>query len=186
MLILAGACVALGLAPGLFWRAIARAAVAWHPAWAGAEAPAPLFTLGAVQVVLAVLAMLATAWLWGRVKANGVRRGLTWDCGYAAPVARMQYTSGSFSGITAGWFGWILRPERMVRRPRGPLPAGASRVEHIPETVLEQLIIPVGGVVLQASAAVRRLQHGRLQFYVLYVVLGLAAIGALVLAGGVR
>ena len=186
MLGLAGVCVALGLAPGLFWRAISRAAGAWHPAWAGAEAPAPLFTLGAVQIALAGLAVLATAWLWGRVQSNGVRRGLTWDCGYAAPVARMQYTGGSFSGITAGWFGWILRPERLLHRPRGPLPAGASRVERIPETVLEQIILPTGGLVLQASAAVRRLQHGRLQFYVLYVVAGLAAISALVLTGGAR
>ena len=145
-----------------------------------------MFTLGAVQMALAGLAVLATAWLWGRVQSNGVRRGLTWDCGYAAPVARMQYTGGSFSGITAGWFGWILRPERQLHRPRGPLPAGASRVERIPETVLEQIILPTGGLVLQASAAVRRLQHGRLQFYVLYVVAGLAAISALVLTGGAR
>jgi len=77
-----------------------------------------------------------------------------------------------------------LQPERRLRRPRGPLPTGASRVERIPETVLERLIFPVGDVVLQASTAVRRLQHGRLQFYVLYVVIGLAAIGALVMAGG--
>jgi hydrogenase-4 component B len=98
----------------------------------------------------------------------------------------MQYTGGSFSGITAGWFGWILRPERMLHRPRGPLPAGASRVERIPETVLEQIILPMGNMVLQASTAVRRLQHGRLQFYVLEVVVGLAAIAALVLTGGAR
>jgi hypothetical protein len=31
---------------------------------------------------------------------------------------------------------------------------------------------------------VRRLQHGRLQFYVLYIVVGLAALGVLVLIGG--
>ena len=186
MLTLAGVCVALGLAPGLFWQAISRATGAWHPAWAGTGAPAPLFTLGAVQIILALFAVLAAAWLWSRALANGVRRDLTWDCGYAAPAARMQYTSGSFSGITAGWFGWILRPERLLRRPRGPLPAGATRVERVPETVLEKVILPVGDVVLQASTAVRRLQHGRLQFYVLYVVAGLAAIAALVLTGGVR
>ena len=33
--------------------------------------------------------------------------------------------------------------------------------------------------------AVRRLQHGRLQAYILYLVAGLAALGGLVLLGGV-
>ena len=36
MLALAGACVAIGLAPVVFWPAVARAASAWNPVWAGA------------------------------------------------------------------------------------------------------------------------------------------------------
>ena len=42
MLTLAGACVAIGLAPMLFWPAIARAVGAWNPAWITSEPPAPL------------------------------------------------------------------------------------------------------------------------------------------------
>jgi hydrogenase-4 component B len=38
--------------------------------------------------------------------------------------------------------------------------------------------------IMQVSTATRRLQHGRLQFYILYVVAGLIAIGAVVLLGG--
>jgi hydrogenase-4 component B len=184
MLVLGGACVAVGLAPGLCWPLVARAVGAWNPAWVGLAAPVSLRPLGLAQPALAVLALAAGTWLWRRAHANGLRRALTWDCGYAAPVARMQYTGGSFGGITAEWFAWILRPERRQRRPRGPLPVAASRVERVPETVLEQVIFPAGGVVLQASLAVRRLQHGRLQFYVLYILAGLAALGALVLIGG--
>ncbi|HWA25996.1 MAG TPA: proton-conducting transporter membrane subunit [Lacunisphaera sp.] len=184
MLTLAGGCVAIGLAPGLFWTAISRAVGSWHPAWSGAAAPAALRPLGLAQLALAGLALGAVAWLWRRAHANGQQRAPTWDCGFAAPAARMQYTGGSFSGIAVGWFAWILRPERRLRRPRGPLPAVACRVERVPETVLEQVIYPVGGVVMQASLAVRRLQHGRLQFYVLYIVAGLAALGVLVLTGG--
>ncbi len=184
MLALAGVCVALGLAPLVFWTAAARAVASWNPAWAAVAPPVSLSALNVAQVALAVLALAAAVWLWRRAPANGLRRGLTWDCGYAAPAARMQYTGGSFGGLVAGWFAWILRPERRLRRPRGPLPASASRVERVPETVLEHVILPVGGVVMQASTAVRRLQHGRLQFYVLYIVAGLAALGVLVLIGG--
>ena len=184
MLGLAAVCVMLGLAPVLFWPAVARAVGVWHPAWIPAEAPAPLFTLGVVQVGLAVLLVTAAVALWRKAHANGLRRGLTWDCAYAVPAARMQYSSGSFAGIAIQWFSWILQPARNLRRPRGPFPAAALRLEYIPETVLERVIAPAGEAIMLVSMAVRRLQHGRLQAYILYIVAGLAALGGLVLLGG--
>ena len=53
----------------------------------------------------------------------------------------------------------------------------------MPETVLEHVVQPLGDVVMRVSMTVRRLQHGRLQFYIVYVVVGLAALGTLVLLG---
>ena len=73
-----------------------------------------------------------------------------------------------------------------MQKPRGCFPAEAIRLERIPETVLERIIGPVSVVVMQVSTSVRRLQHGRLQFYILYVVAGLIALGALVLLGGAQ
>ena len=68
MLVLAAACVAIGLAPVVFWPAVARAVGAWHPVWAGLETPAPLVALGWVHVALAVLAAAAGWWLWRRAQ----------------------------------------------------------------------------------------------------------------------
>jgi hydrogenase-4 component B len=184
MLALAGVCLTIGLAPSLLWPVVARAVGSWRPAWVAVEAPAPLVTLGAVHMGLVILVLMAAAWLGRKAHANSLRRGLTWDCGYATPAARMQYTSGSFGGIVAGWFGWILQPERKMRRPRGYFPAEAIRLERVPETVLERIIGPVSVVIMQVSTSVRRLQHGRLQFYILYVVAGLIALGVLVMLGG--
>jgi hydrogenase-4 component B len=184
MLTLAGGCVAIGLAPILFWPALARAIGGWCPSWASPEPPAPLASLGWIDVVLAVVAAMAAGWLWRKIKHHGVKRALTWDCGYAEPTARMQYTAGSFAGIITEWFGWILRPERHEERGEDVFPAGASLVQHTPETVLERVIHPVGWVVMQVSTAARRLQHGRLQAYLLYLVIGLAVLAGLVLTGG--
>jgi hydrogenase-4 component B len=51
----------------------------------------------------------------------------------------------------------------------------------VPETILERVLVPVGARVMQVSTAVRRLQHGHLSAYILYVVAALAALGVLVL-----
>jgi hydrogenase-4 component B len=184
MLTLAGICAVIGLAPVLFWPAVSRAVGAWHPAWASVETTAPLSTLGSVHLALGALLVTAGAVLGWRARSNGLRRGPTWDCGYAAPTARMQYTSGSFAGLAAGWFTWILRPMRKLRRPRGIFPDEAIHLERFPETVLERVAAPVGAWFIRLSTAVRRLQHGRLQAYILYVVAGLVALAILVLLGG--
>ncbi len=184
MLVLAGICITIGLVPLLVWPALARAVGSWNPAWASAEPPAPLHALGLAQLVLALLAVLAALLLWRRARENGLRRAPTWDCGYAQPTARMQYTSGSFAGIGGGWFAWIFRPESRLRRPRGPFPGAADWFARVPETVLERLVEPSGGALLRLALAARRLQHGRLQAYILYLVVGLTGVALLVLAGG--
>ena len=73
-----------------------------------------------------------------------------------------------------------------MQKPRGHFPAEALRLERIPETVLERIIGPVSVAIMQVSTAVRRLQHGRSQFYILYVVAGLIALGVLVILGGAQ
>jgi hydrogenase-4 component B len=183
MLAAAAICAAIGLAPLLFWPEIARGVGAWNPAWAAPEAPAPLLALGVVNVGLAALFLAAGAWLARRAAANGLRSGLTWDCGFAAPTGRMQYSSASFSRTTTDWFGWIIRPERSQQRPRGPFPAEAHRIERIPEAVLERVYTPAASAVLRLATSARRLQHGRLQFYIVYVAAGLAVLAIITLMG---
>ncbi len=183
MLVLAGLCAAIGLVPALFWPAIANASAAWQPVWLEATPPAPLITLGSFHLAVAALTTLAVIGLWRRVKHNGLVRTGTWDCGYAAPTPRMQYTAGSFAGIITGWFAWILRPQRHTHQPKENFPAHASFAEHTPETVLEHIVEPTGSVVMRVSLAVRRLQHGRLQAYIFYMLIGLAALALLALLG---
>jgi hydrogenase-4 component B len=184
MVVLGAACVAIGLAPVLFWPAVAAASAAWQPAWAGSPLPAPLATLGAVHLAFAMLIILAVAVLWRRIRHNGLSRAGTWDCGYAAPTARMQYTAGSFAGIITGWFDWILRPQRHEKLPKDNFPAHAHFEEHTSATVLEKVVEPAGRQVMHISPAVRRLQHGRVQAYILYLLAGLAALAILVALEG--
>ena len=184
MLVLAGVCVAIGLAPVLFWPAVINAIDTWHPEWSTTETSAPVGLLGPIHVALAAAFMAGAVWLWRRAHAQGLRRGLTWDCGYAGPTPRMQYTSGSFADVATGWFSWALQPVRTLRRPRGPFPQHAGSMTRLPDPVLAWAIAPLSGVIMNVSSAVRRLQHGRLQFYIVYVLAGIAGLGLIVLLEG--
>lgn len=184
MLVLALGCVAIGLAPFVFWPAVHAAVVAWRGTWMDVPAPESLATLSLVHVGLAVFAIAGAAWLWRRAHRGGWVRAVTWDCGYAAPSARMQYTAGSFAGIITEWFAWILQPERHEHRPEATFPRRASFEEHTPETVLERVIEPCAWLVMWISGAVRRLQHGRTHAYILYLIVGLAAVAVMTLAWG--
>jgi hydrogenase-4 component B len=184
MLVLAAGCIAGGLAPALCWPAIARVVAAWRPVPGESAIPVPLATLGTAHLVLALLVFAAAAALWHRVRQSGLRRAPTWDCGFAVPSPRMQYTSGGFAGIATRWFSPIVRPEHALRRPRGVFPTRAVHLRSVPDAVLERIVEPVSRAVLHVSSVVRRLQHGRVQFYIVYLMAGLAAVGALVMLEG--
>lgn len=181
MMLLGLACVAIGLAPVVFWPAVIRAVDTWNPAWIAADTPVALVSLGKVHIALALVALGAAVWFWRRVRHGSFVRAVTWDCGYAFPMARMQYTAASFASIITEWFAWILRPMRHEHRPEAVLPDHADFSEHTPETVLEKVVEPAGGLVMRISMAARRLQHGRIQSYLLYVLIGLAALAILIL-----
>jgi hydrogenase-4 component B len=180
MVVLASFCVAIGLGPIIFWPALHSAVAAWHETWITAPAPESLGTVSLIHITLALSALIGVSWFWQRGKQDQWGRGPTWDCGYAAPTARMQYTAGSFAGILTEWFDWILRPMRHEKRPEDVFPQQAFYKEHTPETVLEHVITPVAQRVLWVSGTVRRLQHGRVQTYVAYLIFGLAMLAALV------
>ena len=157
MLVLAAACVAIGLAPAAL---LARRGARRLGVESGLGRPGGARLAGrdrgGERDPGACLGRRRVAAVAAHAASNGLRRAPTWDCGYAAPTARMQYTAGSFAGIVTEWFAWILRPRRQERRPEGAFPTGASLEEHTPETVLEHVVEPAGAV----SAASCRCSRG--------------------------
>lgn len=183
MLVLAAICAFVGLAPLALAPALQTVARAWNPSWSAIRLEPSLSTLGAANLAFLGLALLVSWVLAGRVRKNGARRFGTWDCGYAAPTPRMQYTAGSFASTIVSWFEWILRPERHRVPPTELFPQTAFSSEHTPETVLERVITPIGHITMRFSTAVRSYQHGRLQAYILYLVFGLVGIALLTWMG---
>jgi hydrogenase-4 component B len=178
MAVLAAFCAAIGLAPGLFAPALDAALATFAPPAGASHALAPLAslapftTLSAVGVAL-VLA-IGVGLLWGRrVRAAAPATVPTWDCGYAAPTARMQYTSSSFASGLVELFSAVLRPRGQSPSLRGPFPAPARFHSHVPEVVLDHAITPSVRLVARGLVWFRWIQRGAIQLYVLYVLAAL-------------
>ena len=124
MVVMAVLCVFLALGAGLLQPVLMRVTACWYPNGGYGGPAAPLQRIGATNLALGLVLVLAVAAVFFRIRRQGLARAGTWDCGYAKPSPRMQYTSGSFGGLAGAWFRWILRPQRRLRRPRGPRSRG--------------------------------------------------------------
>jgi formate hydrogenlyase subunit 3/multisubunit Na+/H+ antiporter MnhD subunit len=127
------------------------------------------------------VALLLVAGVVAGVRLNWLeRRGTsltgTWDCGYAAPSARMQYTASSFADPLVSFFFPFLRTRRTIREPMGYFPPVASLATHTPDLSRERLYGPAFLEVRSALARLHWLQGGGVHLYVLFVAITLVAL----------
>jgi len=177
MAALAAACLFIGLAAPLVARVLDVAVAAWAPA----EAAPPLNELAPLGWVsgtsAAVLVALAGCAAWLRARVRGSSAVGTWDCGYAAPTARMQTSSSSFAGTLVGLFAGALRPEVHTPRIAAPFPAApAAFRSHVPDLVLERIARPGFAFVGSVLARLRPIQRGSVHAYLLYILGTLVAL----------
>jgi hydrogenase-4 component B len=183
MAVLALACAFIGLAPSVLSpvldAAIASSGFGSMGALAdggvaGIAAPsiaslAPLGYIGWISASILVLAFIA--FLAGyRRKA---RRVLTWDCGYAEPTCRMQYTASSFARSVVQMFGLILKPRGEGGRIKGQFPASTHRESEVDDAVLDRALVPTFHRAERFARYFNRFQQGLTQQYVLYILVAL-------------
>ena len=168
--LLAFLCLVGGLVPTLFLVLVQPVIAMLAPAAVtGARLPAsfalfPLFGMGLIAAATIIWILVRTT-----MSNRGVGADSTWGCGYLAPTARMQYTGAAFSEFWANLTHGLSRC--MTRKPA---PAGiapdAELFYHAPEeTILERIIRPLFELAGIGCAFIRRLQHGRLHIYMLYI-----------------
>jgi hydrogenase-4 component B len=172
LLPLAAACIIIGLAPTLIAPILATTVAA--ASGARGSVTSTFAALQPVTIALALASLLAVATLLARVRRAS--HGPTWDCGYAAPSARMQYTASSFARGLMGLFAWAMPP--VVEAPRAfPLfPADAHLETHVPDTVLDRALLPVLQRTKWLFAFARYVQSGHVQLYLIYVGAALLAL----------
>ena len=185
MAILAAGCFAVGLLGFLIIRAMPAVlaslpAPAQHIGFDAATIQAEVLTasgylksiaLGAL-IILALTGLIALLRLW-LLSGRAVRETGTWDCGYARPTARMQYTASSFAQPILDFFNVFQSGWKRLKPPRGYFPATASFETEALDTSQEKVYRPIFEAVERFLSKLRVMQHGRIQLYVLYIVLTL-------------
>jgi formate hydrogenlyase subunit 3/multisubunit Na+/H+ antiporter MnhD subunit len=174
MLWLAAGCVLLGLFPAqvIAWlapvvRLLTSQSLVNDGSWlllapisAERASYAPLIFLAVVIVVL----LLTFVWVH-RVYHGRVRRADPWDCGYPEQDARMQDSAEGFGQPIRQIFSSFMRVERDTPDPfdRHPHYRGDSR-----DKLWQLLYRPIADLTAWLSAQAGRVQHGRIQWYLMY------------------
>jgi hydrogenase-4 component B len=179
MAALALACAFIGVGSPLVAPVLDTTARIWAPdlapSFAAVSVLAPLMTITAVSGVFLAALISSSLWLATRIRRSPAAAGTgggepgTWDCGYAAPSARMQYTSSSFAQGLVALYGWALRPK--LHRPmiQGPFPETGSFSSHVPDVVLDRLLVPAARGTGRGLGWFRWVQRGSVHAYLIYI-----------------
>jgi hydrogenase-4 component B len=172
--LLAAACCAIGLLPraaGNVSRGAAQALLA------GVQPPFDAALPELATVTFLLLALLGSCGAAALLLSSRRAVTFTWDCGYAAPTARMQYTASSFAQVLGRLFRRVLFPE--VHRPaiESLFPSTGTRFEsHVPDPVLDRVLLPSIERSQRALRLARAIQAGHVQMYLVYIVVTLVAL----------
>lgn len=171
---LAFGCFAIGLAPALAAPLAERALRAWAPPIDEAISISTFAPLGWISLAGAGLAaILGALFLWRRSagRKRAAAEAGTWDCGYARPTARMQYTGSSLSQSVVKMFSFALWPRTRISKPSSAFPDEAAFESRVPDAALERIVLPVFDFFERLLARLRFFQQGQTYLYVLYVAL---------------
>ncbi len=132
-----------------------------------ATGPLAWVVIGVAAFLLLLLALILLR--RGLLAGRRVEKAVTWDCGYARPTARMQYTASSFVQPFTTLFRWLLGAHRQLQRPEGFFPAKASLATDTPDLTHEELYRPGFLKLNRGITKLRWMQQGHVQLYVLYI-----------------
>jgi hydrogenase-4 component B len=113
-------------------------------------------------VLILVLVAGATALMLRRGTVRRVRRSDPWDCGFAPPTPRMQYSASAFSQPIRRVFGLAFHIDERLERDDGN---NLRHHIHVDDRSWSLFYEPVANAINAASRRVLRLQSGNVRVY---------------------
>jgi hydrogenase-4 component B len=179
MLVLAAACIVIGVFP-TFFMTLALKAVASLGLGYGQIPLKPFIELAgnitrAAVLIFAVLALiLALRTVLYRGKT--VTRSGTWGCGFTRPTVKMQYTGSSYAASILEFF----KPVAPLTEDHSPVLERFPQKSHYHSHVSDIVELHMGRIVVRPVLAVfeklRWLQHGDIHLYIGYILLAIVAL----------
>ena len=174
MVMLAAACLLIGILPGVLLRPLASLVQVLIP---GAGVPEE--TVSIARVIPWAAAIIVGVSVVASLLKRRERAVRTWACGLPILTSRMQYTSTVFSKPIRFVFSFIYRPERKIERLPADQPYFPATIsyESVRTTSYEKTIYrPFVDMILSVAYQLRRLQTGNIQLYLLYIFLALVSL----------
>jgi hypothetical protein len=178
IVVLSAACLILGVGGAGVLVAVTRPlAQLSTPLVPSQAAAALLWNVGALGAAVGAAALVLLALRRGVLPKPVSSDVGTWDCGYAAPDPRMQYTASSFAEPLTRLFSTVLNLRESQPQRSGVVPLPATFASH-GRDVAESLYAGIFARIAALGALLRRLETGNAQLYVLCtVVAALALLG---------
>ncbi len=132
----------------------------------------PFKILSLISIILIGFILLIT--LFYLLKIKKAKKSVTWDCGYAKPDSRMQYSASSFAEGITKTFDWALKGHEIKPKINTFFPTKTDYKSHVNELVLDRLILPLYKKIKKIFSFFNRFQQGMIQYYVLYIVIFVA------------
>ncbi|MEM4248132.1 MAG: proton-conducting transporter membrane subunit [Candidatus Nanoarchaeia archaeon] len=105
-----------------------------------------------------------------------ISKTVTWDCGYAKPSARMQYSSTSFVQPLSMLFHSILNVFSNKPQIQGFFPKPVSFATRCEDFLTKRFYEPIFYAINISLGFFRWIQHGKVQLYILYIAVTLLAL----------
>ncbi len=129
------------------------------------EILSPLRTLSLILVpLLSLMILFALFYRWAFRKKT-LTKAATWDCGYAFPSPRMQYTASSFAEPLGTLFRTLLKPVIHFRKLEGFFPATGHFEEQVRDLSERAFFTPLFEKGSSLFSWIRKRQRSRVQDY---------------------
>jgi hydrogenase-4 component B len=179
MLMLAAACIVIGVFPGIFMEMAVKATESLQLGYGRLPLEPIIQLTGNITraamlffTFFFIILVLRTVLYRGKI----VTRAGTWGCGFSRPTVKMQYTGSSYAGSILEFF----RPVAPLKEDHAPVQGVFPKKTHYHSHINDIAELHLNKVMVQPVLflfdKLRWLQHGDIHLYIGYILLAIVVL----------